>query len=426
MLWTLLPFVFGLVFMLKWASDGHIIITKEGLRRAVAKIADNKMRSLGTSKFVLKKMMSMLALYNTSEDVEWCNINGIVEDGLKIPVTGIANLFPEPDLTDPHRFSCRVAIGGDQITHFMQSHDVPSSPSYLRSKKQIADYTKEAWEYMNEAFAGHPNRFLKIVKTGIMEFQNLNLFDKVVGGSALWTMEHKGGEKALVPLSWAAKGIYETISEASPLNLVTSRGRQFNSGTHKLGRALHTMQDSFGPAHCMRDENNPKIIRYLYKYDHENKTPSNVVQPPPRQRWQKDALGRKNLIRQKKQKPRKTFVDTASIPGDGGWPGHVIYDDWDYNQWTRDLKDLAVEATEDWIFCVLNNIGETLATFTSAYSVIESKWLIPGLFKDADNGTKGYVLAKPPAVAAAANLLGGDALESGEESESEEAFESGE
>jgi hypothetical protein len=47
---TLFILAASLVLLLKWNSDGHIVLTRNGLDKALARLTDQKMRSLGVSR----------------------------------------------------------------------------------------------------------------------------------------------------------------------------------------------------------------------------------------------------------------------------------------------------------------------------------------------------------------------------------------
>jgi hypothetical protein len=90
----------------------------------------------------------------------------------------------------------------------------------------------------------------------------------------------------------------------------------------RLGRALHTLQDSFSPAHTKRDVGT-LVIEDVYAWDPENKDPH------------------------------------------GDWPGHSAYDEPGHDKLTRYLEYKAYEASRDLIVAVLGNLHRDAGTMSS-------------------------------------------------------------
>jgi hypothetical protein len=339
MLWLLL--LVGFVpLLLRWNSDGHILMTRDGMKGGLDRLSDQQLLGMGVSRASLTRMLAWLGLYNTAEDVEWCNFGDVIFG--KGPEKA-ANLIERIGQNNPFMDSCAVTVGGDQVTHYMSSYGTPALPSYYRSNKQIREYSWLAWELLNESFH-HMRGFLGTLQGIALEAQNTSVFDMVFGGAVqdVISQDHEGTwiSKLGVPYAWVERHGADAMSMLPNL---------FRDGQHNLGRALHTLQDSFSPAHTRRDRGSGyHQLVTLYTYDDHNKLEPNYC---------------------------PMSKSDGSVPGDETWPGHHVYDRWLYDAYTQQLKGLAVEASADLIFAVFNSIGANSSAFGSALDGVFSKWL---------------------------------------------------
>jgi hypothetical protein len=297
-------------------------------------------------------MLSWLGLYNTSEDVEWCNVNDLVDDfanshGSPIDSQKIAKAIQRLASGNHFADSCAVAIGGDQISHFMQSAFRPGAlTAYGRSRGQIFQYLHEAWQHFNEAFP-NPNSMFRSIEGAYMEAKNISLFDTIIGGAI---QQGIGADKEKtsvtnvgVPGAWLLDQKFH--NEASS---------KFRQGQHQMGRALHTLQDAFSPAHALRDRSG-RVLKEIYLYDKANLDagpPTGPAGPPS---------------------------DAAHTPGECGWPGHHAYDRSDDNVF---LQNLALLASTEIITEMFENIHVEIGWFKRNIDNKLDRWLLQTSLKD--------------------------------------------
>ena len=63
-----------------WNSNVHLSLTATGLTDALGRLEqDGVLKSMGLSRGVVQAMFSWLGLYNTAEDVEYCNFNDKID-----------------------------------------------------------------------------------------------------------------------------------------------------------------------------------------------------------------------------------------------------------------------------------------------------------------------------------------------------------
>jgi hypothetical protein len=338
-----MAFLYSLL-LLRWNSDGHVVMTREALKTALDNLNEQQFAGMGVSQKTLLRMMTWLGLYNTSEDVEWCNIEDL-EIFMNQP-EHLADIIHRHAKDNPFLEGCAVSLGGDQVTHYMQSFDIPAQPSYLRSNQQIREYSWSAWELLNESFH-HMRGFLGRLQGMVLEAQNTSAFDLLFGQAMqdIISRDEDGTwvSKLGVPYAWIER---HGMDYLNPFNVL---GNTFRDGQHYLGRALHTLQDSFSPAHTRREpRSNFKTLVTLYAYDQHNKLEPMMC---------------------------PVCKSDGSVPGDDTWPGHHPYDRWHHDDYTRRLKRLCQEASADLIFAVFNNIGKPNSAFGSDLDAVFGKWL---------------------------------------------------
>jgi hypothetical protein len=106
---------------------------------------------------------------------------------------------------------------------------------------------------------------------------------------------------------------------------LTSASTIFWEGNYELGKALHTIEDSYAPGHVTRARGGSCWIVRVNIWDDENKNPD-------------PETGGKN------------------------WPGHHALDD-PNNEYSSDFFKKAKEASSTLIVCVLSNLDQTEAAF---------------------------------------------------------------
>lgn len=335
-----MAFLYSLL-LLRWNSDGHVAITKAGFQQAMDRLeAYGKLRQLCMSKAGMMKMFRWLGLFDATEDTEWCNVNDkwVLGDIVPSLAKGLEGVGWD---------SCALAVGGDQISHYMQSFEIKSEASHQRSRNKIWENCQDAWNLFNEAFPSSKS-FFGNLEGMVLEEQNTSFFDNTIAGAIEANLlvdigddNSMGKMVAGDVLAWKLQG-----------GLMTDTRSSFVHAQHSLGRALHTFQDSFAPAHVRRNLTNMNIITFVYDYGKQNQDTA----------------------------PGVASSDECPKPGDPGWPGHHQYDRIGHEYpGTSKLKNLAIQATADLIFCVLNNIHNA-ADSVHKDSLVFGKRLITDVF----------------------------------------------
>jgi hypothetical protein len=185
---------------------------------------------------------------------------------------------------------CGVEVPGGQITHFMRDQHGPGADphrAYFLSYRQIEQTAIRAWELFRKAFPPpepehHHHGFLGALETA---------YDYTAG--------------------MAVKGVKAVAHEAEKLD-----------AEYHLGRALHTLQDSYSPAHTLRFFGEPWTLLDIFAYDLQNREPH------------------------------------PGFPGhpEKDWPGHSVLDHPNTNSVSPKLRDQSQVASADLIVAVLGNL----------------------------------------------------------------------
>jgi hypothetical protein len=329
---------FGLSPLFAWNPDGHCMTTGIALTAALTALnLSGRLKGLGVTQWFMEKMMAWMPLNNCCEDVDWGNFSDkIPGDPLGKAADGIVSRFgaTSSPLVNYMAHDCAIALKGDQIKHFMISLDEGAVGAYFTSARHIKDSCRQAWDHFNEAF---PRRtgWLGSLEGKWLELKETHLGDAKVASVMRDYIEKHGSDTAGAILGVA--GAY--LLEGDPQS-------DFQKGQHFLGAALHTLQDSFSPAHTFRNPSNRHLIEDVYSYDKSNQEDKN---------------------------PQCSLVIVRS--GDDGWPGHKIYDRWFWDNQTRLLRQDAQTASKELIMCVIDNVHKREGDFLRELDNTLFKWM---------------------------------------------------
>jgi hypothetical protein len=145
---------------------------------------------------------------------------------------------------------CGAEVPGGQVTHFMRDQGQDKHVAYKLSFEQIWNTSCRAWALFKAAFPPPEQP----PHHGVLGF-----FEKVYDYS---------------PVGLAVHGIKDAVHE----------GEKLDAEWH-LGRALHTLQDSFSPAHTQRLFTEPWTILDIYEYSTTNRDPQPVFPGHPTMHW---------------------------------------------------------------------------------------------------------------------------------------------
>jgi hypothetical protein len=210
---------------------------------------------------------------------------GVRRDDLREHLSGLWLQNCCEDLTIANAAGlCSVEIVGGQIAHFMRDLHEDQRLAYRSSVLRIRKACVRARRGFREAFPQAQDRtFGDDLRLGLGRFLS-------------------------------------AIREGAGLSV-------WYRGVNDLSMALHTLQDSYSPAHTKR-EDGTFVIRGIYRWDDANKHPNPHAEPP--------------------------------------WPGHKAYDDPEHNSYTTDLDYQATRATRHLLRVIFENLHETDDDFMDA------------------------------------------------------------
>ena len=252
-----------------WWVTGHVQTSMWAVSAAIG-ILNSKglLERMGTGVSRMKAHLSGLWLMNVCQDVDEGNILG----------------------------KCGIEVPGGQVAHFMADDRQPKAEAYDKAFARIWNETFESWHWFKKAF---PEKKPEHHHGGF-----LGVLEKVADYN---------------PVTLAYKGVKEVVEEVENLN-----------AQKHLARALHCLQDSFSPAHTLRDAQS-LVIKEIFAWDDYNK---------------------------KEHENDKYYG--------GHWAGHGGMDKPEHNQLTRYLEYKAYEASRDLTVVVLSNLYSDQGHFVGA------------------------------------------------------------
>jgi len=271
-----------------WSWTAHHELTVAALGGAMSALqARGVLAKLKRTAADFQSSLSSLWFMDNCQDITLGNAVPTVATGLThVPLIGT-----------PLRQAgiCGVEVPGGQITHFMRDHGQDKHAAYKLSFDQIWNTSCRAWSLFKSAYPEPPPEHHHHGLLGVLE--------KVYEYS---------------PVGLAVKGVKAVVHEGEKLG-----------GEYYLGRALHTLQDSFSPAHTQRVFGEPWTILDVYEYSMENRNPH------------------------------------PGFPGHPGldWPGHAPLDHPKTNPVSPKLRDQALVASQDLITAVLGNLFRDQGSF---------------------------------------------------------------
>jgi hypothetical protein len=316
-----------------WNPDGHCIMTQLGLNSALDDLGHKgRLMNVALSSGELGRMMTWMPLNNCTEDIDWGNFSSHVGLGLGDPLGAIADFLVSAfrnssPVTNYVAHRCAAFIKGDQIKHFMISLDEDPYDAYRNCIRHIKFSSVHAWTHFKEAFHHGFGATLRFEEENELERETAEKIKYSLGVSRHAHGGHRLPDRKSADATrgdhtghgTGAKIFAVGKSELLPHEYDTA----FSKAQHYLGAACHTLQDSFSPAHTLRDFTNEHIILSLYAYDKANQHKS------------KD----------------QSWEHWCAVPGGPGWLGHEWYDRWIHEQ---KLAKMAVRATKDLIFTVMD------------------------------------------------------------------------
>jgi hypothetical protein len=267
--------------LLGWFSTGHAEITMWAVSGAIAALDSRGMlERMGTGTTRMKLHLKDLWLINVCQDIDRGNLAGKLE-------------------------KCGVMwdVKGGQIHHFMRDsgHKAPTDAptAYKNSTDWIRESMDAARPWFQKAFPEkkpEPKR---------------GFFGTV--GHAIWEYN---------PVMLAVKTGENVVEEVEDY-----------LGLKHLGRALHTFQDSFSPAHTLRAGAGSGVIKDIYEWDNNNKEKHD------------------------------------------DWPGHWSYDLVSFNAYTKTLEQACTQASTDLILAVLGTLYKDEGGYRSERDQVFAKHL---------------------------------------------------
>jgi hypothetical protein len=286
-----------------WSWGGHHELTLAALGLA-AKEIDRRLvlGRLGVTVNEFKSTLSSLWAMDNCQDLTLGNL---------VP-TVLGFIGHLPLVGEPLRNAgiCGVEVPGGQITHFMRDQTgtgADKHTAYRLSYEQIEHTAVRAWELFRKAFPPpekphHHHGLLGVLETA---------YDYTAGQ--------------------VVKGVKAIVHEEEKL-----------AAEYCLGRALHTLQDSYSPAHTLRVFKEPWTITDIFAYDlTTNREPH------------------------------------AGFPGhpEKDWPGHAILDEPRSNSISPVLFEQAKTASAKLIEAVLGNLFTDRGAFYSELKGVLWKYL---------------------------------------------------
>jgi hypothetical protein len=261
-----------------WWVTGHVQTTMWAVSAAIGILeAKGLLHRMGTGVSRMKAHLSGLWLMNVCQDIDEGNILG----------------------------KCGIEVPGGQVAHFMADTGQPKAEAYDKAYARIRKETFEAWEWFRKGF---PENKPQHHHGGV-----LGVLEKVA--------EYN-------PVTLAYKGVKEVVEETEILN-----------AQKHMARALHTLQDSFSPAHTLRDVQS-LVIQEIFPWDPYNKDEH----------------------------------DNDRYYG-GHWAGHAAMDKPEHSDLTKYLEYKAYEASRDLTVAVLSNLYTDRGYFVSALKDVLWRYL---------------------------------------------------
>jgi hypothetical protein len=271
-----------------WSWTAHHELTVAALSGAMGALQSRGvLNRLQQSAADLKSSLSSLWIMDNCQDITLGNAVPTVATFLThVPLIGTP--LREVGI-------CGVEVPGGQITHFMRDHGQDPHAAYKLAYEQIWNTACRAWSVFKSAYPPPEQPHHHGGLLGVLE--------KVYEYS---------------PVGLAVKGVKAIVHEGEKLG-----------AEYYLGRALHTLQDSFSPAHTQRVFGDPWVILDIYEYSMENRNPH------------------------------------PGFPGHPGldWPGHAPLDHPNTNTVSPPLRNQALVASQDLITAVLGNLFNDQGAF---------------------------------------------------------------
>jgi hypothetical protein len=334
-----------LKLMFCWNPDGHCLSSKNALADAIQDLdMRGILKRLGVHKFFMQSAMAWLPMDNCTQDVvhdgdlAWENFSSHIPfDPFGKTAEGIMDTFgsTRSPIVNHMAYSCAIALTGDQLRHFMKNLGESAGYAHYRSMDHVKKSALQSWHHFNEAFP-RPG-WGSSVEGFFMEIGETHIGD-VAGGAVLDEWVIGGGGVAPV-IGKAGVGV------AQLFNQDPKTASKFHQGQNYLGAALHTLQDSFSPAHTFRNPSNRHLIEDVYLYNDANQKANAAAQ-----------------------------ATTGFRSGEAGWPGHDDYDRWTEDGWTKLLRQDTQDASKELIVCVLENVHRTEDYFLGQLEATLNKW----------------------------------------------------
>jgi hypothetical protein len=191
-----------------WFATGHTEITMWAVSAAISVLnARGLLERMRTGTTRMKIHLSGLWLMNVCQDIDEGNILG----------------------------KCGIEVPGGQVAHFMRDTGQAQAVAYSKAYKRIWDESYHSWTWFQKAFPEKKPEHHRGGFLGALE----SAYDHTVGA--------------------VVGGVKEVVEEAEMV-----------PAQIHLARALHAFQDSFSPAHTLRDVGSG-VISDVYVWDESNK-----------------------------------------------------------------------------------------------------------------------------------------------------------
>ncbi|MBI1832097.1 MAG: hypothetical protein HYR84_11675 [Planctomycetes bacterium] len=279
----------ALAVYLAWNPIGHWMITGFARDRAIADLrAGGSLGSLLLNPADLEGKMVTLPMMDCKEDLTLANMIGLGQEAIEyVAEKGVeaANWLRDHTTHRPH-LHVPTAIGyvcgaelvsGGQVAHFMRDEKQTPWQAFWISFEHIRSHCKGAWKCLN------------------------------------------------IALPLRRGGILGAIINEVQREVQDFREVAFQAGMSDLGAALHTLQDSFSPAHTLRDGSG-RFVENVFNWSLDNRHSDPAI----------------------------------------NWPGHSTLDGWQYNGLTQTRTAEACEASRAVIVTIFEQLHQPEGVFLRA------------------------------------------------------------